>query len=137
MRISTKCMKCGNCLTCEAGESLYTGKLKWYLSCSCSKCGSVSEADGLGLPPEDVRTAIINESGLWRLELIQKKTHVIAAKVLTNAFDIPRTVALASLGPEGIWKGTKTEVEWLIGLLGKAGVDARSEQDHTKEMVDE
>ena len=125
--IQQRCGKCGSPLECQGGESAYTGTFRWYLSCTCKACGSVTEEDGIGFAPEDLRAAIIKQHGLWELSLVQSASKkAIIAKVLKEALGVSTTeaFALASSNPLAFWRGTKAEVDWLVQQLTGAGVEA-------------
>ena len=76
------------------------------------------------MPPPEVRTMIVSESGLWRVRFDSVPSRPAAAKILREALEISpkESLALVSPGNPAIWKGTKVEVEWLLGRLGDAGV---------------
>jgi hypothetical protein len=137
MNTSNRCDKCGGELKCKAGESLYTGKLRWYGSCSCKVCGPVVEADGVGFPSEDVRATIISESELWRVQLDRAEPKAVVAKVFRDALSVsPKdAISLASRDRKAIWEGTKVEVEWLVRLLKDAGISAHGIQEISKDAV--
>ena len=123
---STRCDRCGGPIESRAGESIYTGRLRWYVSSSCKTCGPHSEIDGVDFPPESLRLSIIEESGLWSLQFEELKSKAPAAKILVELIGLSRKEALTAItsNPNLAWSGTKIEIEWLILALAGVGVKA-------------
>jgi hypothetical protein len=117
--LTLPCPTCGSEGAMRIGQSALRGRLRWYRSIDCSACGR-SEEDGEGFPPEPIRKTLL-ESGESVLQ-IDPQFKAGAARLLKSALGLSLaevSTRLASL-PE-VFRGTRTEVEW---LQSKAKSDA-------------
>ncbi|HEX9063314.1 MAG TPA: hypothetical protein VF941_24340 [Clostridia bacterium] len=113
--------KCNNTVAADVGQNFHRGRLGWYLSYKCPKCGEAIEQDGIDTTPEEIRNALILEEGLWGLYVHESSQGASSTlNVLRKALDLPMTkvAKIKKLIPGMILTGTKTEMERLQTLLG-------------------
>jgi hypothetical protein len=120
---STACPRCGSAGALTVGQSSRGGKLRWHESVNCSSCGLHSEADGTGLPPEEVRQHLMATGGIWVVRLSGLKSVAVAGKVLRDALglDMKQLSSLLKQLPGIAYTGTQGESMWLADLLRVAG----------------
>ena len=120
---SNACPRCGSGGALTLGQSSRGGKLWWHESVSCSSCGLHSEADGSGLPPDEVRQRLIATGGAWAVRLSDLKSGAVAGKVLREALglDMKQLSSLLKQLPGIVYTGTRGESTWLVELLRVAG----------------
>jgi hypothetical protein len=119
------CEKCGNILNLNVGQNLINGKIVWFVSGKCSKCGFQIEQDGKNDTPDEVRNTILAQEGEWGLSINQKEVDLKFLKVVRETFkiSIDDLVKLKNNIPGIIFTGTKTEMERLQILLSSGGYD--------------
>lgn len=107
----------------RVGETVVSGRLRWYRSTSCPDCGNVEE-DGIGMPPEEVRKLILNEGGHWDV-VAQEANGAAAIKVVKGALNLSNVEAVEQLRSFPIvFRGTLTEAEWLREKLSASSIEA-------------
>lgn len=117
------CPRCGADNALAVGQRSYRGKLRWYETVSCTCCGLHSEADGIGIPPEEIQQKIIHTDGLWQLHILQLKSKANAVKVIRDALSLEmKDVSQLAKGlPGNLFTGTREEALWIADLLIKVG----------------
>ena len=119
--IADKCQKCGREISIIVGQSWRHG-LRWSMSCRCPFCGAAYEADGRGIPPQDIRAAILSEQGQFELHVTDIAAPTICiAKLLRKelSLSIPQSSVLLRKMPGAVASGTRGEMEWLAHLVGE------------------
>lgn len=121
-----KCPRCGTANALHLGQSSRHGKLRWYETVNCEQCGLHSEADGTGVPPEEIRKRIIEVTGLWRVNVVEVKSSASLVRVMRDALGLEmKDAARIAKGLPGIvYSGTRGEGDWLVELIEKAGEHA-------------
>ena len=100
----------------RVGQSAIAEKLRWYRSFSCLACGAFEE-DGEGLPPDDLRTLLVQSGGLWRVEIDQAH-RVLATQTFMHVFKLTLREAVARLSDHcRAFVGTRCEAEWIAAHL--------------------
>jgi hypothetical protein len=113
------CETCGNQITVAVGQSWQYGGLRWSASCSCPFCANKYEMDGRGLPPQDIRDAIISEEGEWELCVSAAAPKACIAKLLRKeqSLSLGQAAALIHTMPGVVACGTLAEMELLAHLV--------------------
>ena len=114
--IYQRCPKCDREVPVTVGQTWQYAGLRWSMSCLCPFCGAGYEADGRGIPPQDIRAAILTEEGEWQLQVpdaTAPKTCI--AKSLRNELNLSLTQAAQLIHqiPGVLATGTNAEMEWL------------------------
>jgi ribosomal protein L24E len=119
------CEKCGNILNLNVGQNLVNGKIVWFVSGKCSKCGFQIEQDGKNDTPDEVRNTILAQEGEWSLRINQKEVDTKFLKVVRETLNISfdDLVKIKGSIPGIIITGTKTEMERLKIMLSPGGYD--------------
>jgi hypothetical protein len=105
----------------RVGENLIDGELRWHAS--RREGGVPVEEDGVGIPPEQVRRRLIQESGEWETVLTSvpernKAAHLLREKLnLSLAQAVERTQTM----PIVVFKGTRVEAQWVADWLRDIG----------------
>ena len=117
---------CPYCKTSNALEIVqfsHNGILRWYESLNCKNCNTCIEADGHGIPPEEIRTNLIQLYGSWYIGLNYVMSVSNTAKVIhhTLSLELNEAVKIVKNSPDNLYIGTKGETVWLADLLINAG----------------
>lgn len=105
------------------GQTVVSGRLRWYRSTSCSDCGNVEE-DGVGFPPDEVRAPLLKDGGHWEV-VAQESGGAAAIKVVKEILGLSKAEAAARLRRFPIvFQGTLTEAEWVKEQLSAALIPA-------------
>lgn len=121
--IKLPCPRCGWSEALSIGQMNFRGKLRWFESANCEKCGLRSEADGVGFPPSKIRESLIESDGEWCVIMKDVRSTASVVKVLQAALSLEMKAAIALLRAETnmVFRGTKSESLWLVELLEAAG----------------
>jgi hypothetical protein len=93
------------------------GVLRWSISFRCDACGAANEADGTGLPPADLRDALLEQSGRYRV-IFRSGSKVIAMKTLRATLGGELSLEDARARVDGaLYTGTQAEAQWLKDML--------------------
>ena len=117
------------CPYCKAHNALeivqfsQNGILRWYESLNCENCNTYIEADGYGIPPEEIRIKLIQLYGSWYIGLNQVISVTNTTKVIHHSLSLKlnEAVKIVKNSPENLYIGTKDEIAWLFDLLMSAG----------------
>lgn len=125
----TTCDRCGSPMQCTAGQALERGTLRWGVECICSNCENAVYERGDGALPKWLRSAIIAESGLWSLQVLDASSRVALLKVVRERFGVTLVEArgMADRLLSSGWSGTKAEVLHLCNILSEAGIRSKTE----------
>ncbi|RKG48285.1 hypothetical protein D7X30_40905 [Corallococcus sp. AB011P] len=120
----TVCGDCGRAVDLYGGQSARHG-LRYWAAYRCEHCGGQLEMDGIGMPPESFRQALLREEGTWGLDVQALGAHVVLALKCLRAelgLTLADASALKARIPGVVREGTRVEMEWLRKLLGANGV---------------
>jgi hypothetical protein len=119
------CTHCGAPLTHTAGETLFDGRIQWFLEADCPTCGHQWIACGRDTPDEQVRTLLIEQTGLWTATIDDATASgTTVMRTLRNLYLIGLDEARArkdQLRGQGM-TGTRGELQLLAHRLEKAGI---------------
>ncbi|MBF9134491.1 hypothetical protein I0C86_37010 [Plantactinospora sp. S1510] len=101
-----RCRSCGGLQSCRAWEALVQDRLQWTILGSCPACGDGEEEFGWDESPPSVRSALIQQCGLFRLRLQATP-------------ELPRVSLMAALRKDGT---TLADVPALAERLVRTGV---------------
>lgn len=123
------CSNCKNTAIWVIAQSIRPGGiLVWYQSVSCDKCHKAVEVDDFGFPPPDIRNEIMKTEGKWNLIIgeIDSNKKLIGIRLLRDKLNYTNkeAISLSKNIPGIVYSGTKTEAEWLKGLLAGKGISA-------------
>ncbi|MGW4942938.1 hypothetical protein ACWEOZ_15290 [Actinoplanes sp. NPDC004185] len=126
--VPVACESCDGPAAGQVYETIIDGRLHWVLTHDCGD-GFV-EAMGWDETPGDLRQALLDQCGTYRLRLVRESTAKVAVmKVLrargTSLAAVPES--LAALTGDGM-PGTETELQLLAGRLRAAGASATVER---------
>ncbi|WP_044640082.1 hypothetical protein [Risungbinella massiliensis] len=124
---NVSCEKCSKPLEIKVGQSIIDEKLVWHASFSCQECQYWLEEDGMGEMPDNYRSIIIKEKGLWQIEIFESKNMAQILKVLRTTFDlsIGDVVRLKKNIPGVLYKGTLVEMKRLEKVFRKYNISCR------------
>lgn len=128
MRVSLRanCPTCGSEVDWGVGQNVHHGELVWWRTLKCP-CGAQQEEDGTGLPPEEIRSAIIRAQGVFTVA-VKSADRVRAMAKLRQEWRWSIEEAARRLrGERAFWTGTQCECSWIATQLLGAGIAARSE----------
>lgn len=123
----------GNCWNCSkeigiyVGQSVYDKELWWHEEYSCPYCGSEISADDRGIPPEEIRQAILGAEGRWNLNVQEAGSRAIAAAKLLRkvlGLSLNEAMVLKNKMPGSLFSGTKAEMDRLRQILVADGFNA-------------
>jgi hypothetical protein len=120
----TVCGDCGRAVDLMGGQSSMGG-LRYWAAYRCEHCGGQLEMDGIGMPPEPFRQALLRDQGTWGLEVQEFGPRVVLALKCLRAelgLTLAEVVALKARIPGVVRDGTRVEMEWLKQVLGANGV---------------
>lgn len=86
----TVCGDCGRAVDLYGGQPARDG-LRYWAAYRCEHCGGQLEMDGIGMPPELFRQALLREEGTWGLDVQASGAHAVLA--------LKKARASASLAP--------------------------------------
>ncbi|AFE06392.1 hypothetical protein COCOR_05473 [Corallococcus coralloides DSM 2259] len=66
------CGDCGRAVDLYGGQSAMDG-LGYWAAYRCEHCGGPLEMDGIGMPPESSRQALLREEGTWGLDVDERR----------------------------------------------------------------
>lgn len=118
--IIKKCPDCQKEIDVYCGQYAYFGQLMWHASFNCFYCGNVIEEDGIGMPPEDIRKAILSSEGRWTLEVWETGDRAtLTIKIIREALQLSRSdaIMLKKKIPGKVLTGTQAEIHRLQQLL--------------------
>jgi hypothetical protein len=123
MILAFPCPQCGLAGAMTCAQTSRGGKLSWYESVGCERCGLQQEADGDGFPPDGLREAFIDEGGLWSVTLTAVRSKPSAIKLLreTLSWDLAKAAQVMKAMPGVAYFGTRAECLWLASLLDAIG----------------
>ena len=120
MVINGNCWDCNRKIKISVGQSVYDKELYWHAEYSCPYCDSATSADYGGIPPEEIRQAILGAEGRWNLNVQEAGSRAIAvAKVLRKVLGLSLNEAmeLKNKMPGLLFSGTKAEMDRLRQIL--------------------
>jgi hypothetical protein len=121
------CPHCGLAGAMTCAQTSPAGKLVWYESVRCERCGLCQEADGWGFPPNELREAFLKEGGLWVVTVTaaRQKFSIIMLLRETLGWDLKTAhEVMASIHdglPGVVYSGTRAECLWIASLLDAIG----------------
>lgn len=116
------CQQCSSPATADCGESLQGGKLSWYCSYHCEKCGASLELDDLGFPPPEIRKKIVHAYGCWDVILTSttgNRAQVALALRKILSLDSRYVTELLKKNPCVMFSGTRVEASWVAQEVTK------------------
>ncbi len=116
-----KC-SCGGIFAIDAGDSFQGGTYRWYVSCSCDKCGSNIEMDGTDIDglSDEISEQIKRKEGVYGLNVLTNKlTACFILKKILIDYDKRDTDG------DYIYCGTYNQAMWLKNKLVEKGVMER------------
>ncbi|WP_449416051.1 hypothetical protein [Phormidium nigroviride] len=114
------CEKCNTPVEIHVGQAISVRELVWNLSYTCSHCGWQIEEDGTGVPPEELRKAILEAEGEWSLAILETgNSAMLAIKILRETMELSLSEALRlkKMIPGTVVTGTRAEIERLRKIL--------------------
>lgn len=129
--IDGHCCECTQAIQITIGQYTYDRKLFWYTSYTCPYCGAQVEVDNDGIPPKEIREAILATEGQQSLIIQETGSRaVVAIKTLRVALGLPLNEAmkLKKTIPGVTISGTRVEMERLRQLLLSEGLNVWLEQ---------
>ncbi|MDI5965168.1 hypothetical protein POF50_009750 [Streptomyces sp. SL13] len=128
MKIATRCDGCGGLLICDASQYVEGDLLCWSSEGTCATCPNAWRERNPGGPvPEEIRRALLAESGPARLRLAGPEANIIAVvRVLAETQGLPlvRARALAGELRETGLTGTLVEMRFIATALERRSVAA-------------
>lgn len=122
--IKVSCPGCSKEGVSSFGQSVFSGRLRWYRSTSCPACGQTEE-DGEGFAPAKEREQLLELRGSWRL-MVDPSLRVRALKVLRGSLGLSLEETGAIVFPE-VFAGTHAEAQWLALEMLAGGIAAEVE----------
>ncbi|MGC0421624.1 hypothetical protein [Embleya sp. AB8] len=124
-RFTEHCGDCGGVVEGWFGQFIDHEALRWAVDRRCESCGLVIDDGGAGPAPDFVRDPILAEHGAWLLLVGDApRAKVQSLKAFREVFEVDLKTASTMTGQAMAsgWPGTYVEVEFLAGVLRKAGV---------------
>lgn len=117
---------CGQSNLAEVGQSFASGKLSWYISFRCDKCGKAQEIDGTSEIPDEIRNDILNQEGTWELKIEDKSKLSLVLSILRRELNLSLhdIIKIKKAMAEVVITGTKVEMERLDHILILNKIDA-------------
>jgi hypothetical protein len=118
------CPNCGQADQLCIGQSSVDGRLRWYESVYCSNCGLVTEADGVGFPPAEIRNWLLATGGEWAVTMTSVNSIPALIKAVKEHISVEPASLLRALkreGPKVVYAGTRGEAIWLSKILARLG----------------
>lgn len=124
--VEGSCSRCGSPVQVAVGERVVRDNMVWYRSYQCQVCGNRIEEDGRGTPPEEIRNAVLKQEGEWSL-VVEGSGGPAVLKALRHVLQlsVTDTAELRKRLPGEIVRGTRAEVERLVLLLDREGVQSQ------------
>ena len=121
-----ECVSCAGSLRSVAGESLIGGRNHWFLETRCAGCGLELLECGRNLPPEPVRSKLLELTESW-VATIDSSSTTSVMRALRKVYGgtIAEARELADRMRESGLSGTRGELLVLQRELEKLGVHAR------------
>lgn len=120
------CHRCGRAVELH-GAHIVRDRLRYWSSYVCEHCGGSIEMDGIGIPPESFRQAVLREDGTWGLDVQVSGSQAVLALMCLRA-ELNLTLAearvLKARFPGVAREGTRAEMHWLTKVLAARGVTA-------------
>jgi hypothetical protein len=121
--LDDECARCERPLQYAAGESLVDGRNHWFLETRCLSCGIETLECGRDLPPEPVRSKLLELTGCWVATIgSSPATPVMRALRKVYGGTIVETRELAGWMRDGGLHGTRGELVLLQAELATLGV---------------
>jgi hypothetical protein len=129
MIIEKACPDCSKPAIFDFNEKIRDSALFWSASLTCRACGYAVEMDDKGSLPDDLRSRMIAEEGLWELEIGSTNVYTMKAIHQVMQIHINELAGLKKQMPCVIYRGTKTEVKLyfnrMLGLVPDMDVAMR------------
>ena len=120
------CCECNRVIPSDIGQYTYDKKLFWYESYTCPYCKTQVEVDNDGIPPKEIREAILATEGQQNLIIQEMENRsIVAIKISRLALDLPlnEAIKLKKRIPGVALSGTRVEMERLRQLLLVEGLN--------------
>lgn len=124
-KIRDTCDNCKREIDITVAQTVINKNLRWYKSYSCPFCGSASELDGDGFPPDELRKVFLDNEGEWSISFKDKDISKAAImKILRQNLDLPLSQVNQMMKqlPTCFISGTKTEMAWMKGIFEAAEI---------------
>ncbi len=123
--IEQACPSCGGRRELRFGERIFETGNRWYESTSCRDCRAMTEADGGGELPDDLRAIEFARNGRWRVAVESPATTVDwrAMRDLLG-LDLAATAALKKRVPGVVAEGTFAHAVRIRDLFARNGASA-------------
>ena len=124
-RIRDTCDNCQCEIDMTVAQTVINRNLKWYKSYSCPFCGSASELDGDGFPPNAIRKIFLDNEGEWSISFGEQDIYKVAImKILRQNLDlsISQVNQMLKQFPNSFISGTKTEMAWIKDIFESADI---------------
>lgn len=116
-----ECFTCGGHMHVSAGQVASDARLRYFRSFRCESCGFQVEEDGSGIEPE-LHGLLLAKDGEFLLR-VTLETDVAQIRQLLEV-DFQEVVALRTIHPQCVARGTKIEMEWLRQSLAALEIAA-------------
>lgn len=124
--VRARCSLCRSEVDWSVGQHVSESGLVWWRSLDCA-CGAKQEEDGVGLPPEEIRSAILRAQGVFNV-VVRPENHVLALAKLRQSWGWSIEEAARRIrGERSVWAGTELECWWISNELNGAALGARVE----------
>lgn len=123
--IERKCDKCGSNVKFNFTQRINSyNELSWSGGYICNKCNDAMEVDGVGIIDEPLRSAILDQEGLWGLLVEEKLDKIEFIKIIRNALNlnIKEIKRIKERIPGIVITGTNVEMQRLQLLLKIEGL---------------
>ncbi len=117
------CSGCSKPATTVVGQAYFHDELRWYESMHCKACDARTEADGIGFPPAEIRSLLLQQEGGFLLSLpdVQSAAKVTKLLRVLLQLEIQAAFGLIRSTDAVVYCGTRVECEWLKGKLNALG----------------
>jgi hypothetical protein len=114
----------------SVGQSVVNGRLRWYRSLISSDRKCIEE-DGTGFPPPELREEILKTEGEWEILMTTGDPKRVAL-ILREVLAITAKEALENAKSGVLYRGTKTEAQWLSQKLSPSHAQVSVQPTKTK-----
>ncbi len=124
--IDSICAACKREWPIELAQEISGKQLRWSEQFAC-ECGHGFQANGVGLPSEGIRRALLAEHGsatTW-IDAMKSKPHVVAALVALTGVSEAEAAKLVRRVPAKAYVGTPVEAQFVSMALTQAGAVVR------------